>query len=203
MLCWFALRFALLFILLASPWPGLRHVFGACFREQARWLVAIALPQQSFRVESLSDPRFPNLDTVLVVADQTNLPPNNSRPPVEIVFDSSSQGWIPLALLTALCIATPLPWFKRLKALLAGAVVIEIIVAVSILVTVSVGLTSATSPSASSILLEFANHLLGENIWFSFVPSLILWALWLAWGGHWVELGKRLGASAQVRIHKA
>jgi hypothetical protein len=200
-LCCFAVRFALLFILLAWPWQGRRNIFSACFREQVRWLIDAALPGQSSRVENFSDPRFPNLDTMLVVADRTNLRPEVS--PQQILFDSSSQGWIPLAMLAALCIATPLPWSKRFRALLAGAVAIEIIVAATVLVEVAFSLTSTTSPLGSPRLLIFANHLLAENIWFSFITPLVLWVIWLAWGGHWEELAEQLaGTDERVPSHK-
>jgi hypothetical protein len=189
----FAFRFALIFILLAWPWQGLRNVFRACFREQARWLIDVWLPDKSSRVENFSDPRFPNLDTMLVVAERRDLEPIGSSQ--QVLFDSSTQGWIPLAMLTALCIATPLPWSKRLKALVAGTVVIEIIVAATVVVGVSFILVSANSAIPCPQLLIFANHLLGENIWFSFVPPFLLWALWLAWGGHWQELAQRLAGN--------
>ena len=109
-----------------------------------------------------------------------------------IPFDSYSQGWIPLAMLIALGLATPLPWSKVMKALPAGVALIQILMAATILVSVSFNLASAATPAGGPLCLMSANRLLVENIWFSFVPSFILWVAWLAGGGHWKPLAGKL-----------
>jgi hypothetical protein len=188
----FALRFALLFGVLAWPWPVLRQAAGAGLRAQARWLVGIALPGYGCRVETFSDPRHPTLDSRVVVADLKKLGPDGKGLAVAISFDSSSQSWIPLALWIALGAATPLPWSERLKALLAGALVIQLLVAATILVSVSSGLATGSWPAWERLSLRLANRLLVENIWFNFVPPFLAWACWLGWAGHWEQLAKPL-----------
>jgi hypothetical protein len=188
----FAVRFALLFGVLAWPWPVVRQAVGAGLRAQARLLVGIALPGYACRVETCSDPRHTTLDSRVVVADLKKPGPDGQGPAVAIPFDSSSQSWIPLALWIALGAATPLPWSKRLKALLAGALVIQLLVAATILVHVSFSLTTGNWPAWQRLSLRLANRLLVENIWFSFVPPFLLWACWLGWAGHWERLAKPL-----------
>jgi hypothetical protein len=210
-LSWFALRFALAFCLLAWPWPTLRQAVGAVFRAQARLLLAITLPRYACRVETCSDPRHLTLDSQVVVADLRRLGPDGRGLALVISFDSGSQGWTPLAMWIALGVATPLPWTKRLQALLAGALVIQLLVAATIFVTVSFNLTSEASPAWQRLALMLANRLLVENIWFSFVPPFLLWAFWLAWGGHWKQMSNRLcelkgiwffAAPAVLTLHK-
>lgn len=190
----FALRFAIAFALLAWPWPHLRSTFAAGFRAQVRVVVGVVFPHQPFRVTTFSDPRYPNLDTAVVLAGGKGPGTGDERAGAEIAFDSGSQGWIPLAMLIALSVATPLPWGKRFKAMLAGTLLIQLLVAATILVSVSLALVSGASPAWPRLPLILANHLLAENIWFSFVPPFLLWAGWLAWGGHWKPLGERLTA---------
>jgi len=191
-LCRFLLLFAVLFGLLGWPWPGQRQVVGAFFRMEARFALGVALPKHSFRVESVPDPQPATLDTRVIVADNESHGADGAKPALTIAFDSVSLGWIPLAMFLALVVATPLLWIKRLKALVVGALVTELIVAATIAVNVSYSLATTALPAWERSTLMFANHLLMENLWFSFVPPFLLWATWLAWGGHWRVLAERM-----------
>lgn len=173
--------------------------------------VLVQGPRYACRVETCSDPRHLTLDSQVVVADLRRLGPDGRGLALVISFDSGSQGWTPLAMWIALGVATPLPWTKRLQALLAGALVIQLLVAATIFVTVSFNLTSEASPAWQRLALMLANRLLVENIWFSIVPPFLLWAFWLAWGGHWKQMSNRLcelkgiwffAASAVLTLHR-
>jgi hypothetical protein len=194
MLVCFGLRFACLFLLLAWPWPGLRNLVCAGFRAQTRLLGSATLPRQSFRVEAFSDSRHSTVDTVVLLTGLRTPGPAGGLSAAEIPFDSTSQGWIPFAMWIALCVSTPLPWSKRWRGLLAGALVVQVLVMATILVSLYFNLTNLTS-QASSLWPRFplllANRLLVENIWFSFVPPFVLWVGWLAGRGHWEQLWLR------------
>jgi hypothetical protein len=195
----FALRFTILFTLLVCPWPGTHSVFSACFRAQTRFLVGAMLPSRSFRVETYSNPRHPTVDILVVLAGRNNDGAAGAESAFGIPFDSASQGWIPFAMWIALILATPLPWSKRLKALAVGSCVIELLVAATILVSVQYTLVGNGSSAWPRLPLMFANRLLVENIWFSFVPPFLLWAGWIAWAGHWEQLAAPLcGKAARV-----
>jgi hypothetical protein len=98
-------------------------------------------------------------------------------------------------MLIALTLAAPLPWANRVKALLIGGLIIQLLVAATTLVSISFALTSDASPAWPRLPLMLANRLLVENIWFSFVPPFLFWVGCLAWGGHWERLGARCLAS--------
>ena len=194
---WFLLRFGILFGVLAWPWPILRPVICGGFRVEVRLLVNAVLPSTSFRVETRSIPAYPSVDTLIVLTDRQNAQSGGGEASVGILFDSASQGWIPPAMAIALIIATPLPWSKRLPALLAGVLIIQLLMAVAIWVGISCAHQAGNS---ASLVLMLANHLLNENIWFSFVPPFLFWAAWLAWAGHWEQLG---GLIAHTRSYQA
>ena len=191
-LCQFVFRFVLLFGLLAWPWSGLHQAGSAWFRVETRFLVSTAFPQQAFCVEPLSDSRRPALDIQVLVPGQENVGPDGRTTALAIPFDSYSQGWMPLAMLIALGMATPLPWSKRIQVLLVGGGFIQLLIAATILVSVSFQLSNGVPPTVGHLPFMFANRLLVENIWFSFVPSFLLWAGWLAWGGYWKQLAEKL-----------
>ena len=146
-------------------------------------MVGVMLPQQAFRAKPFSDPRYPGVDTLLVVADRKNPGFPSGESEVGIPFDSVSQGWIPLAMMIALSLATPLPFSKRLQALLAGTIVIQLVIAATVLVSVSFTLIGEAGPAFPRFVLMLAKRLLVENIWFSFVLPFLFWAGWVAWAG--------------------
>ncbi len=174
----------------------MRNLIGAGFREQTRLLSSVVLPQQSFRVETFSNPQYATADTIVLLAGGKTPGPSGRPATMGIPFDSASQGWIPFVMWIALFVATPLPWPKRWRMLLAGALVIEALVAATILVSLSNALASQAAPAWPRLPLMLANHLLDENIWFSFVPPFLLWAGWLAWKGHGEQLW------AQIATHE-
>lgn len=182
----FLLRFAILFGLLAWPWPGIETALRAGFRAQTHLIVSLTLPPSSFHVEPFSDPRHPTLDTAVVLPNPDTAGQTADKSVMEIPFDSASQGWIPFAMFIALNLATPMPWIKRWKALVVGVVIIEFLVAATIWVGVAFYRVSENSPF--QLPLMFAHRLLIENIWFSFVPPFLLWIASLAWSGHWKKL---------------
>ncbi len=195
-LCLFALRFALIFGLLAWPWPGLRHTVGICFRSGTSLLLSAAFPKLAFQVEALSDPRFPSSDTRVIVPEWQDVEADGTdgrRVTLAIFFDSSSQGWIPLAMLIALGVATPLSWSKRRLALLIGCLLIQmLLLAATILVSVAFNLSVGISSAGIRLLIILANRLMVENIWFNLVSSFLLWVGWLIGGGYWKQLQSKL-----------
>ena len=132
------------------------------------------------------------VSTPMVVTNPKSIEDYGRVANLTIPFDSGAQGWLPLAMLIALGVATPLPWSKRIKFLLGGMVFVQGLVAATILAGVAYHFASATSPTEQHLPLAFANRLLVENIWFSCVPPFLLWVNWLAWGGHWKPLAEKL-----------
>jgi hypothetical protein len=171
----FFICFLILFGVLAWPWPSVHAITQTVFRVQTSWVAETLFRGRALAVHSLSDPRYPRLDVAV-----TPLIPNMVGAPeagmiLQIPFDSLSQGYIPIAMLTALFLATPVPWSRRWRSFLAGLFVLELIVLATIYVGIAFGLEDMKATHDHGVMLLFAHHLLGENVWFSFMPPLVWW----------------------------
>jgi len=197
-LCLFLLRFALLFGLLTLPWPGRRQIVNTSFRAETRCLLAAALPRETFHILTFSAFRYPSLDVLVIVAKPNQAGPAGPKQAVQVPFDTDSQGWIPMAMVMALFVATPVPWSKRWKGLGVGLLAMQLMVMATILVSILFSMSSEATPSWERLFLLLANHLLVENIWFDFVAPFLFWAAWLACAGHWQELGVQTGARSRT-----
>jgi hypothetical protein len=191
----FVVCFLLLFGGLAWPWRGLHQAVSSGFRAETVWLAGVVFPNRTFRAQPLEDARYPTVDSELIARAPGKVTPEERRAVRIIAFDSRSQGWIPLAMLIALAAATPLPWSKRFPALLVGMLLVQLLIAATLLVSITCDLSDDLMPGGGHWLLFFANHLLAENLWFSVVPPFLLWAGWLAASGHWKSLNARLAGS--------
>ena len=116
----FLVRFALVYVLLLLPWPGLRETYSAYFRvlgsmvfstENERCEVSFEIPEQN-----LPRPR----DTRIVIVNKALMNYDGSGPVRNLDFDAHAVGWRPIALLAALIFATPLPLGRRIRALAFG-----------------------------------------------------------------------------------
>jgi hypothetical protein len=194
----FVLCFAAVFVLTVWPWPGVQTAMREGFRAETRWLVHALYPREPVRVEAFSDSRYPYVDTVVILPDRKGVDPTGANSVVVTPFDTTSQFWIPFAMLFALIGATPIPWSKCWRGLWVGTLAIQLLVTAVTWVSVAADVATA-DPAAGAIRpLTFAHRLLVENIWFSFVPPFLFWAVWLAWGGHWRLLWQRLAPAGKT-----
>jgi len=122
----FVIRFALLYVLLILPWPGLREVYGAYFRafgglfferENERCEV-------TFETTERNSPR--PQDTRVVIVNKALMNYDGSGPVRNLDFDAQSLGWRAQALLIALIVATPIPWRRRIRALMFGTLAMQV-----------------------------------------------------------------------------
>jgi len=69
-----------------------------------------------------------------------------------------SQGLVPLAMLTALFAATPAPLSKRWPAWIAGVIALDLLVLVTIAVSIAFGLVAGETTSGVSVGFFFPSH---------------------------------------------
>lgn len=121
----FPLTLALFYGLLVVIWPGVRGVYGTCYRAAANTVF------RSFGSDGLvsfrpSPDQRGKLDTQIAI--------RNRRSPIEGTFshDVHLTGYLPAAILLALTLASPIPLPRKLRALLLGLILIHLFVVLRI-----------------------------------------------------------------------
>ena len=108
-----------------------------------------------------------------------------------IRINSVREGWTPVALLTALVLATPVAWRERLRALGWGLLVVHAFVGARILVALLYGFSRLgigdrhlldVGPFGSAVLHR-ADQILTGDLHLTFVAPLVIWALLTSVGG--------------------
>lgn len=122
-LAMFFVRLVLLYAVLVAPWPGVRQAYAVVFRAGATLLFGSFGSVGQVQFEPLADDQGGN-DVRLICG-------NRRVPGVfrQASFNSVLGGYFPTAFVTALVLATPLPWPRRWKALLWGLLLINVFVA--------------------------------------------------------------------------
>lgn len=123
----FFARLAIIYGLFVIPWPGIKTGYAAFFRVSGTFFFESLIPGGSVRFEPAPNPtgRF---DTVILCV--------NKRTGAEAEADASSRnsGYLQTALLISLVLATPLPWSRRVWALLWGLLLVNVAMACTTLV---------------------------------------------------------------------
>lgn len=193
---------ALFFAVLMAPWPGLQRGYAAVFRTGGDVLFS-----RTFWFWTQGRVRFLDLDAQDLVG-QVNavipgqLPPGVQPPPATGVKDTlmvlmntatpASTGqlrtssryiaYVPMAMVVALILATPLPGSRRFRALVWGLVGIHAFVAIRLSLTLSAKGFAAEKiyalfqpgPSMSGMLTRLET-LLSDDPTVSFVVPVFLW----------------------------
>ena len=181
----FALRFALVFTLLVLPWPALKHFLQAVFLAETQVLVNLAFPGKRVQAEAYQDPLHSSIDTTVTMGDPHDTRSEGQVPVKMTTLDERSLVWIPHAVWFGLCAATPMNWARKVRMVLAGLLVVQVFVGVTVYTAVLAGFVEGSSSHWQESLLEVSNHLLLDNLWLSFVVPLVLWCIWLGWQGDW------------------
>lgn len=183
----FGLRFLVIFTLLVLPWKSFREFAGGVFQLESQLLLSVCLPQKLVDVEAYRDPQHRSIDTKILLSDPRNARPDGTVAAKVLTLDLFSLAWIPHAVWFALCGATPVTWPRRIKMVLAGIIVTQLLVGTTIFSTALTVVLPESAPAWQSWVLAALNHLVLDNLWFSFVPPLLLWVVWLASQGDWQE----------------
>jgi hypothetical protein len=175
------LRFAVIFGLLIFPWPGINDIYGAYFRSFGNFVFN---REDSPRLVSF-DPHilvhdFSTLNTRLTLANRTTPDSKGNFPAKQIDLDTRSIGWIPTALTISLIAATPIPWGRRVGALLAGLVLVHAL----IIFTLETWIWSKSSSLALLDLTPFWQRVADDlrytfltQLGVSFTAPVLIWLL--------------------------
>lgn len=109
----FLAKFLVVLVILVLPWPGLARLYPAVYHGVCNFVYGSFGPGR-VTFEPFSDPNLPGDDTKVTIANLVTGSgaafPRNSR----------VQGYMPTVFVTALALATPLAWRRRLITLAAG-----------------------------------------------------------------------------------
>jgi hypothetical protein len=169
----FVALFGLVYGALIAPWPGWKAAYGSGFRWLARECVATS---GSWTVRFRATPGGGPLDTQIVVFDPARADPQGHVKARLLDLDSRGVGWIPTAFLSALILASPVTWPRRLVALAAGWAALYLY----LLIAVRAYIWNETLSDASALLKAVGAGLeetLITQLGPSFVVPAILWLL--------------------------
>lgn len=162
----FLLRFALLFVALALPWPHWQAAWRPLFRFVAEHTLAVTSQASEITVKPL-EPPTPQADVRFTLVNRGLLNADGSGPVRELDFAVAQIEMRPMILLFALVFATPIPWRQRARYFAAGALLLQgSILAVLkfclwresmelLLVPTSVGMTTFTTAVRNGLVQYF------------------------------------------------
>jgi hypothetical protein len=119
----FVVFFGLIYGVLIAPWPRWNALYGEYFRALGGAFFAADDENRLVRFEAATDDG--PLDTRIVLANPRLRTPSGRISGRILALDSRGVGWIPTALVTALIVATPIAWKRRLWALVPGLLAIH------------------------------------------------------------------------------
>ncbi len=177
-------RFLLVFVvcygLLIFPWPGWEPVYGAGFRAAAQTLLGGRSGDRFLRFQASERPTRPALTTTILLGNIRQAGPDGRGPMLPIQIDTRSLGWMPTAVFTALVLAAPTGWRRRLLSLGAGMILVHGYILGCLLALIwhrsgEVGLVrfnSFTAAWAAGLEATLVTH-----IWSSFAIPALIWLL--------------------------
>ena len=126
----FALRLALLYGLLVTPWPGLKDGYAAVFRAGGNALFSRCGAEGSVRFVPADPEQQREWDTELHLF-------RRGHPIVwRIGYSSRYASYLPTVTVTALILAAPIPWSRRWRALPLGLLLVHVFIAFRVAVSV-------------------------------------------------------------------
>jgi hypothetical protein len=129
-------RLLLFYGLFVVPRPLVAHHYAALFREGANGLIGPSREGLVIRFRSMeTDVRGRDVQLFLQQVDTSRFwtTPISSR----------MQGYLPTAEVLALILATPIPWKRRLWALIGGVLIVHVFIAVRVLSAIAYSLNTA------------------------------------------------------------
>ena len=169
----FFLRLLVIFVVLIVLWPGLKKAYGSFFQAGGNVLFTRFGSEGRVHFGPLT-PVAPDGDTEVTLRNR------RTQADSTYVVDSRTLGYKPTVFMLALILATPIPWPRRLWAVLWGFLLINVYVALRVgvfLLTVFSGNDNlalfSPGPTARSVLDylywilvgSFAGLLLPLPIW--------------------------------------
>ncbi len=176
----FIWRFAVAYALLITPWPGFNDAYGRYFRSLGQIVFAKENDRRIANFERVPQELHHSLDSRIALANRGQIDRNGDGPVRYLELDTRGVGWIPTALLVALIVATPVPWWRRGWALVPGLLAIHGFILFSVAVYIWNSSTELSLVTLSPLVKRIAGGLeetLITQMGASFVAPGLIWIL--------------------------
>jgi len=174
-----------------APWPGLRSVYLEFYKAGA---VLVFKSFESIGVVRLDQPTDVEYDMKIVFYDRDQAGPDGKMVPVGFIHHNSRRtGYIYVAFLTGLILATPIPWRRKGWALFWGMILIHGFIIFNLAVWVLHGFNKeslsllALNPFWQKALL-LTVHMFIRNLTFGFIVCVFIWILVSFRRRDWVKI---------------
>ena len=173
--------FIVIYGVLITPWPGWNEIYGQYFRSLAGWVFGrdeggLVV---TFKAHVMNH-GFSTLGTQMILGNRYLIDSAGNGTVREVELDTRSIGWVPTALTIALIAASPIPWKRRIMALLIGLVLVHLFILFSLQVEIwdeYPALSLATFSPWFQRILDELDYTLLTQIGASFSVPVIIWAL--------------------------
>jgi hypothetical protein len=175
----FLVQFAVIYGLLIYPWPGWKEVYGEGFRAVGNALYSSDSDKRTIHFEAHKETKgFAAIDSRIVLSNPSLVDETGKVPTSNLGFDSWSICWLPTALTMAFILATPIPWKRRLWALLWGLVLINLFLWFSVQAYIwneSPNVQLLTLSPFWKNITDDLEYLLIQQMGVSFSVPLVIW----------------------------
>jgi hypothetical protein len=183
----FFISFLLVFGVLMAPWPGLGRAYTVFYRTAAAFLFGSLGSNGLVRFAPVNGSGY---EINIALYNRAHARSDGTIPGIQTRHDTRHDGYLYVAFLTALILATPVPWNRRGRALLEGIILLHILIAAKL----GLRLVHAfgqeplslftLSPSWERVLAA-AHQAFAVNVTFGFVVSVFVWMLVSFRRGDW------------------
>ena len=171
--------FLLAFGLLMAPWPRLGRAYTKFYCAGAAFLFGSFGSTGTVTFEPLSDSEH---DLHVTLYNQAQVGPDSNAVAIRTRHNSRHAGYMYVAFLVALILATPLPLRRKTWALLLGIILIHCVIALQLALRIFHAFTNKQlsvfelNPFCRRVL-SISNQAFAVNVTFGFVVCVFIWFL--------------------------
>jgi hypothetical protein len=190
--------FLLVFGLLMAPWPRLGRAYTRFYSTSAAFLFGSFGSKGIVRFEPLSDSEY---DLNVSLYNRARPGPDGGIAGIQTRHNSRLAGYIYVAFLTALILATPIPWRRKGWALFWGIILIHGLVASKLALRILYAFNNkplsmfALNPFCKRVL-SITHQAFAVNVTFGFIVCVFIWILVSFRRRDWVKI------VSKRRIHR-
>lgn len=197
----FCYLFLLAFGLLMAPWPRVGKAYTRFYSTGATFLFGSFGPTGIVCFEPLSDSEY---DMHVTLYNRARPVPDGGVARIQTHHNSRHAGYMYVAFLTALIMATPIPWRRKGWALFWGTILIHVLVASKLALRISHAFSN--EPLSMLVLNPFYRRVLSIthqafaiNVTFGFIACVFIWILVSFRQRDWPEIVMQRKRVASVR----